>query len=295
MKTTTALTPELIRTEDFTPYEDHGPRFRLELFDVGKTDKTGKFAVGYRLRQIDAPWEGETIIFDSLAGETDTYVYVRCPIDSDRAVESVMGFLTLRRGDADADWFDGYTEAEMSFAEVHAEAVAHEVHQRFGEHARLREVPANADASALLARDEDDVHEASLLRLDLAREGITGADVVARLLAPVLGPVRQEVMVTLVLSARNRLTGAFIVSVGTLTSALAHPREVFREAIKQSAAQVILVHSHPSGDSSPSSEDDALTERIAAAGELLGIPLLDHVIIGDGEHYSYAEAGRLTA
>jgi DNA repair protein RadC len=84
-----------------------------------------------------------------------------------------------------------------------------------------------------------------------------------------------------------------VVSVGTLTQSCGHPRELYKAAILTNAAAIILVHNHPSGDPSPSLEDAQLTARISKAGEILGIKLLDHVIIGELGHYSFANAGRL--
>jgi DNA repair protein RadC len=95
----------------------------------------------------------------------------------------------------------------------------------------------------------------------------------------------------LLLDGRHRLIGEAEVSVGTLTASLVHPREVFREAICAAAAAVVLVHNHPSGDPSPSGEDRRVTERLVSAGGLLGIPVVDHLIIAEGGHFSFREAG----
>ena len=84
------------------------------------------------------------------------------------------------------------------------------------------------------------------------------------------------------------------VSVGTLTASLVHPREVFRAAIRERAASIALVHNHPSGDPTPSPEDVALTARLRSAGDLLGIRVLDHIVIGSGGRYvSFLDTGRL--
>ncbi|TLM97475.1 hypothetical protein FDZ73_24970, partial [bacterium] len=81
------------------------------------------------------------------------------------------------------------------------------------------------------------------------------------------------------------------VSIGSLNASLVHPRELFKNAIKKSAAALILVHNHPSGDPSPSREDIDVTRRLAEAGKLLGIEILDHVIIGDLKYVSLKEKG----
>jgi DNA repair protein RadC len=95
------------------------------------------------------------------------------------------------------------------------------------------------------------------------------------------------------LNAKNVVIGMDIVSVGSLSASIAHPREIFKSAILKNAAAVILAHNHPSGDSSPSQDDVQLTERISQAGKILGIKLLDHVILGELDNYSFADAGRL--
>ena len=96
-----------------------------------------------------------------------------------------------------------------------------------------------------------------------------------------------------VLDAQHRLERDITVTRGILNSSLVHPREVFREAIAERAAAVILIHNHPSGDPSPSMDDRAVTEQLVAAGKLLDIPVHDHVIIGRGRYTSFAEAGLL--
>ncbi len=94
----------------------------------------------------------------------------------------------------------------------------------------------------------------------------------------------------LLLDGRHRLIAAEEVSVGTLTASLVHPREVFRDAIRNAAAAIVLVHNHPSGDPGPSAEDRAVTRRLRSAGELLGIRVLDHVIVADRGYFSFREA-----
>ena len=100
-----------------------------------------------------------------------------------------------------------------------------------------------------------------------------------------------EVFAIVCLNTKLRVIAYHEVSRGTLDSSLAHPREVFRAAILTNAAGIILVHNHPSGDPSPSAEDRALTHRLRAVGTLLGIEVLDHLVIGDGQYYSFKETG----
>ncbi len=103
----------------------------------------------------------------------------------------------------------------------------------------------------------------------------------------------QEHFRVLLLDTKNRVTRIEEVFKGSLNASVSHPREAFRAAVSAAAAAVILVHNHPSGDPRPSQEDIATTRRMAEAGETLGIPLLDHVIIGDGDHVSLKEKGIL--
>lgn len=100
---------------------------------------------------------------------------------------------------------------------------------------------------------------------------------------------RQEHLLGLYLNARRHLLASQIISVGTLTASLVHPREVFAPALELRAAQVIVVHNHPSGDPLPSEDDITITERLVSAGELLGIEVVDHIIIGKNSFHSLRE------
>lgn len=102
---------------------------------------------------------------------------------------------------------------------------------------------------------------------------------------------REEHFAVLGLDSRRRVLAGELISQGTLTQSLAHPREVFRSAIKLGAAAVIVGHNHPSGDPEPSPDDRAVTRRLRQAAEILGLPLLDHVIIGRDRSFSFSEAG----
>ena len=101
---------------------------------------------------------------------------------------------------------------------------------------------------------------------------------------------KREYFVAVFLNARNQIIQKEIVSVGTLSSSLVHPREVFSPAVATSAASVILAHNHPSGDVTPSREDIELTRRIVQAGEIMGIEILDHLIVGSDRFLSMKEA-----
>lgn len=104
----------------------------------------------------------------------------------------------------------------------------------------------------------------------------------------------QEHFVVLSLDSKNQLVGKDDTFKGTLNSSLVHPREVYHCAIRRSAASIVVVHNHPSGDPQPSREDNEVTRRLGEAGKLLGIELLDHIIIGDGRYVSLRERGILS-
>lgn len=103
----------------------------------------------------------------------------------------------------------------------------------------------------------------------------------------------REAFSVILVGARNQLLRLLVVSVGTLTASLVHPREVFKPAIAHGAASLILVHNHPSGDPEPSDDDLALTKRLAKAGQLLGIDILDHVILAGKQFLSLKTRGAL--
>lgn len=101
----------------------------------------------------------------------------------------------------------------------------------------------------------------------------------------------KEYFRAIALNTKNQVLGIEDISIGSLSASLVHPRELFKPLIRKSAAAVILVHNHPSGDPSPSREDREITQRIVEAGRLLGIEVLDHVIIGDNRYISLKEQG----
>ena len=106
-----------------------------------------------------------------------------------------------------------------------------------------------------------------------------------------LTPLQKELFCVLMLDAKHRKIRDVQISEGSLTASIVHPREVFAPAVRDSAAAVILVHNHPSGDPTPSPEDAELTRRLRQAGEILGIRVLDHVIVGAEAHFSFVDAG----
>ena len=99
----------------------------------------------------------------------------------------------------------------------------------------------------------------------------------------------EEVLAMATLDTKLHVSGVFIVSRGTVNCSMVHPREVFKRAILQNASCIVLAHNHPSGDSTPSEEDIKVTKRLKECGELIGIDLLDHLVIGDEEYTSMKE------
>jgi len=120
---------------------------------------------------------------------------------------------------------------------------------------------------------------------------IRGPRDVFQRMGPVMRDLRQEEFHALLLNTQHRVIRDVLVTRGILDASLIHPREVFRTAIVESAAGVILVHNHPSGDPTPSREDRAVTVQLSSAGRAIGIPVLDHVIVGEGRYVSLGEEG----
>ncbi len=118
------------------------------------------------------------------------------------------------------------------------------------------------------------------------------SDAVPSLMA-ILGEEPAEVFGVLCLTTKHRVIAYHEVSRGTLESTLVHPREVFTGAVLAHAAALIACHVHPSGDPAPSAADLGITKNLVAAGEILGIAVLDHIIIGDNRYYSFREMGQI--
>ncbi len=142
-----------------------------------------------------------------------------------------------------------------------------------------------------------------IYRVSLVRDGtirydhtMRSARCVAQLLQEYLAGVDREYFVVILVDQKNRLIGINTAFIGSMTASVVHPREVFKPALLCNAAAIILGHNHPSGDPLPSREDRASTTRLVAAGKLLGVEVLDHVIIGsDGRYWSFADEGLLKA
>lgn len=107
-----------------------------------------------------------------------------------------------------------------------------------------------------------------------------------------LSELSEENLVMLTLDTKNKVTGAYLVSTGSLNSSIVHPREVFKRALMSNASSIIIAHNHPSGDIEPSREDISITKRLNECSKILGIHLLDHIIIGDS-YLSFKEKGYL--
>lgn len=103
----------------------------------------------------------------------------------------------------------------------------------------------------------------------------------------------REEMLALILNAKFRILGLHTIAIGSLETAIVHPRETFKAAITMNASAIVLAHTHPSGDPTPSQEDRTLTKRLVEAGALLGIAVIDHIVIGETSYYSFADTGTL--
>jgi len=103
----------------------------------------------------------------------------------------------------------------------------------------------------------------------------------------------KEYFLSLHLNSKNQLIREVLVSIGSLSTSVVHPREVFAPAVRDSTAALIFIHNHPSGDPAPSREDRECTQRLIHAGQILGIRVLDHIVLGHDDYYSFADAGLL--
>jgi len=108
---------------------------------------------------------------------------------------------------------------------------------------------------------------------------------------PYLRDMKKEIFKLVLLDGKNKIIKDVTLSEGTLTKSIVHPREVIKEAVTESAAALVLIHNHPSGDPHPSSDDIEITNRIISACELVGIRVLDHIIIGDNNYFSFFNEG----
>ena len=162
-------------------------------------------------------------------------------------------------------------------------------------HSGLREISAHAGIGMTKAVRIQCAFEMGRRILSAGRElthAGTPESVWLAVLPDIAGLQKEEFRV-LVVNNKNRILKKSIISIGTVSETIVHPREVFREAIKEGGSAIIITHNHPSGILTPSKEDIKATERIAEAGQIIGIPMLDHVIVTDNAYYSMREGGYL--
>ena len=156
----------------------------------------------------------------------------------------------------------------------------------------LKRVPGIGSARAAQVLAAIELGRRALTRLEEERPRLVSPRAVAEYLLPQFGNRPVEQFGVLLFDTKRRVIRAVVLSVGTLDASIVHPREVFREAAAAGAAALVLFHNHPSGDPEPSDDDRLLTERLVAAGVLMGIDVLDHVILADTTYFSFREQRR---
>lgn len=161
--------------------------------------------------------------------------------------------------------------------------------------AELMEIPGIGPAKATAIVAAIELGKRAFSTLPDAPTSIESPDAAAALLANQMMWQSQERFAVLLLDVKHRLLSTQIISIGTATETIAHPRDIFREVIRQGATRVIVAHNHPSGQLEPSSEDIALTRQLLAGAQLLSIPLLDHLILGNGTYSSLRQTTELWA
>ncbi|MCK4967172.1 DNA repair protein RadC [bacterium] len=126
---------------------------------------------------------------------------------------------------------------------------------------------------------------------NIKKEKIVSPENVADYYIPLMKHLKKEVFKIVLLDSSNQIIKDVEISKGSLNANVVHPREVFKEAVSESAASIILIHNHPSGNAQPSEDDIAVTKKLVEAGKIMGILVCDHIIIGDGEYKSFANMG----
>ena len=158
-------------------------------------------------------------------------------------------------------------------------------------HDALMQIPGIGVARAAQVLAAVELGRRTLTRAGRHRVQVTSPRAVAELLLPIYGNRPVEQFGVVLLDTKHRVTRTTIVTVGTLDSSIVHPREIFREATAGGAAAIVVFHNHPSGDPEPSKEDIELTHRLVAAGMLMGIDVIDHVILANVRYCSMKEEG----
>ena len=156
-------------------------------------------------------------------------------------------------------------------------------------HGELRKLPGIGAARAAQVLAAIELGRRTLARAGEIRPQLSSPRAVAEFLLPQFGNRPVEQFGVLLLDTKHRVLRASVLSIGTLDASIVHPREVFREAAAAGAAAIVLFHNHPSGDPEPSDDDVRLTERLMAAGVLMGIDVIDHVVLADVKYYSFRE------
>lgn len=126
------------------------------------------------------------------------------------------------------------------------------------------------------------------------QKSITSADMIAKLYIPKFYGSKQEKFLAILLDTRKRIIKDVYISIGTLDASIVHPRDVFREAIENNTSTIILMHNHPSGSVTPSKNDLVATEMLIKSGKIIGIPIIDHIIIGGDDYLSMLEQNLIT-
>lgn len=158
---------------------------------------------------------------------------------------------------------------------------------------QLSAVPGMGLAKAAQVKASFELGKRLATSVDGPRPIVRGAADAAALVMEDLRYREQECLAAVFLDTRNQVICTRVLTVGTLTGSPAHPREIFREALAQGCASLILCHNHPSGDPTPSKDDITLTARLVRAGELMGVPVVDHIVVGSGQFVSLREIGKM--
>ncbi len=154
---------------------------------------------------------------------------------------------------------------------------------------RLQNIPGLGPAKSCILAACFELSKRLVIQQKKVKPVLSTPEDVVNILMPRMRYLKQEHLKALYLDIKNRLIDERTISIGTLDSSIIHPRDLFRHAIDLPCAAIILIHNHPTGDPSPSNEDIQVTKRIINAAQIMGIPLLDHIIIGDGHYISLKE------
>ncbi|MGB8699524.1 MAG: DNA repair protein RadC [Thermosynechococcaceae cyanobacterium] len=159
--------------------------------------------------------------------------------------------------------------------------------------AELMQIPGIGPAKATTIIAAIELGKRAFTCLPDAPTVVENPETAAAVLANHLMWQSQERFAVLLLDIKHRLVGTQIISIGTATETIAHPRDIFREAIRQGATRTIVAHNHPSGQLDPSPEDLALTRQLLTGAQVLGVPILDHLILGNGNYASLRQTTTL--